>query len=129
MDITKLGNWTQWLTNVDPASQQVASPFVDPYMVNPVVVYLPNGTSTGLNPRNWATLSCAQQVADTLGGEVTTVAPPWAPAPMVGGWQPGQAKYFVNLPNGTTTDPAIVANMFPNNKALLEAAFPTVFAT
>jgi len=128
MDITKIGNWAQWLANPDNAGQ-VPSPFIDPYMTNPTVVFAPNGQSTGLNPQNWATLSCAQQVADTLGGEVTLTPPSWAPGQLVGGWFYAQPKWYVNLPNGTTTDPAVIANLFPNNAALLKANFPSILAS
>jgi hypothetical protein len=122
-----INNWPAFLTVVDPSTQEVASPFANPYVVDPTEID-PTGATVHLNPRDWATLECAQQVADTLGGIVTVGPPPWAGSPLVGVTY-GQEKYYVTLTGApflvdSTTDPAMLANMFPGNLAVLKEALP-----
>jgi len=122
-----INDWTEFLTTVDLPTQLVASPFPDPYMAAPTVSFMagtPLAKTYALNPRNWATKACAQQIAHALGGYVTTSAPSWAPGPLSGGFSYDQPKFYVYLANGTAIDPAMLANMFPGNLAVLKQALP-----
>ena len=94
-------------------------------MTNPTETN-PNGTVTSLNPSNWATETFAQQVASELGGQVTTTPPAWAGGSLAGGFSYNQPHYYVSLPNGTTIDPADLANLFTHGYpvAVLQQAIP-----
>jgi len=113
-----MNNWQQWLSSFDLQTGAVNSPFANPFLN--ATETNPDGSVTPLNPRNWSTLSLAQQVAQALGGQVTTTPPSWAAGSLAGGFTTNQPQYYVNLPNGQTINPADLANMFTHGYTVAE---------
>lgn len=116
-----INDWPEFLTQVDPATQQCTFPFLNPFVADPTQTNTTNGFVTHLDPEDWVTEGCADYVAGVLGGTVTAVAPEYAPQP-VGPYKFGQKHFWVVLSNGVIMDPADLVKAFVHiaNKAVLE---------
>jgi hypothetical protein len=122
--------WPEFLTVVDPDTQQCTFPFpffdaegnrLSPFVAKPTQTNTVTGFVTYLDPEDWANGQCSVFVAYILGGTITEKPPTWDPQP-VGPYVYGQDHQWVVLSNGVIVDAADLVQKFIHvgNKAVLE---------